>query len=117
MLGRDTQIELSQRNLKLNPNSGGTIWLKKLQVWQNSITCRSSNLSTACRYSFGISRREYRTILQEFNSKTADKQGLIIPVVVTIYQDKSFTFIIKTPPAAVLLKKAAGIESGSREAK
>lgn len=50
---------------------------------------------------------------KEFNAKTSDKQGLIIPVVVTIYQDKSFTFILKTPPAAVLLKKAAGIESGS----
>lgn len=50
---------------------------------------------------------------KEFNAKTSDKQGLIIPVVVTIYQDKSFTFIIKTPPAAILLKKAAGIESGS----
>lgn len=50
---------------------------------------------------------------KEFNARTADKQGLIIPVVMTIYQDKSFTFITKTPPAAVLLKKAAKIESGS----
>ena len=50
---------------------------------------------------------------KEFNAKTADKPGLIIPVVVTIYQDRSFTFILKTPPAPVLIKKAAGIESGS----
>lgn len=50
---------------------------------------------------------------KEFNDKTADKVGLIIPVVVTIYNDRSFTFVLKTPPAAVLIKKALGIESGS----
>lgn len=50
---------------------------------------------------------------KEFNAKTSDKPGYIIPVVVTIYQDKSFTFITKTPPAAVLLKKAVGKDSGS----
>ena len=50
---------------------------------------------------------------KEFNDKTADKVGLIIPVVITIYQDRSFSFILKTPPAAVLIKKALGIESGS----
>lgn len=50
---------------------------------------------------------------KEFNAKTASQAGLIIPVVITVYQDRSFTFILKTPPAAVLLKKAAGIESGS----
>ena len=50
-----------------------------------------------------------------FNAKTQDKQGLIIPVVITVYADHSFTFITKTPPAAVLLKKAAGLEKGSSE--
>lgn len=50
---------------------------------------------------------------KEFNERTAKQAGLIIPVVITIYADRSFTFITKTPPAAVLLKKAAGIESGS----
>ena len=50
-----------------------------------------------------------------FNSKTQDKQGLIVPVVITVYSDRSFTFITKSPPAAVLLKKAAGIEKGSGE--
>ncbi|SHJ38140.1 50S ribosomal protein L11 [Lutispora thermophila] len=50
---------------------------------------------------------------KEFNEKTAKQAGLIIPVVITVYQDRSFTFITKTPPAAVLIKKAAGIESGS----
>ncbi len=52
---------------------------------------------------------------KQFNAKTQDQQGMIIPVVITVYADKSFTFILKTPPAAVLLKKAAGIDSGSGE--
>jgi len=50
---------------------------------------------------------------KEFNARTADKAGYVIPVVITVYQDRSFSFILKTPPAAVLIKKAAGIESGS----
>jgi large subunit ribosomal protein L11 len=50
---------------------------------------------------------------KEFNERTAKDAGLIIPVVITIYADRSFSFITKTPPASVLLKKAAGIESGS----
>ena len=50
---------------------------------------------------------------KQFNARTADQGDLIIPVVITVYQDRSYTFITKTPPAAVLLKKAAGIESGS----
>lgn len=52
---------------------------------------------------------------KEFNAKTSDKVGLIIPVVISVYQDKSFSFIMKTPPAAVLLLKALGIEKGSSE--
>lgn len=50
---------------------------------------------------------------KEFNDRTAKQAGLIIPVVITIYQDRSFEFVLKTPPAAVLVKKALGIESGS----
>lgn len=50
---------------------------------------------------------------KEFNERTAKQAGLIIPVVITVYQDRSFTFITKTPPAAILIKKACGIESGS----
>ena len=52
---------------------------------------------------------------KQFNAKTQDQQGMIIPVVITVYADRSFTFICKTPPAAVLLKKAANIQSGSGE--
>ncbi len=53
--------------------------------------------------------------VNQFNTKTKDQAGLKIPVVITVYQDHSFSFITKSPPAAVLLKKAAGIASGSGE--
>ena len=52
---------------------------------------------------------------KEFNARTADQKGMLIPVVITVYEDRSFDFITKTPPAAVLLKKAAGVEHGSGE--
>jgi len=52
---------------------------------------------------------------KEFNAKTAEDVGLIIPVVITVFQDRSYTFITKTPPAAVLLKKAANLKSASGE--
>ena len=52
---------------------------------------------------------------KDFNARTADQAGMLIPVVITVYEDRSFDFITKTPPAAVLLKKAAGVESGSGE--
>jgi large subunit ribosomal protein L11 len=53
--------------------------------------------------------------VKEFNERTAAQAGLIIPVEITVFEDRSFTFITKTPPAAVLLKKAAGIETASGE--
>ena len=52
---------------------------------------------------------------KDFNARTADQKGMIIPVVITVYEDRSFDFITKTPPAAVLLKKAAKVEKGSGE--
>ena len=52
---------------------------------------------------------------KEYNARTKDQPGMVIPVVITVYQDKSFTFITKSPPASVLLKKAAGITAGSKE--
>jgi large subunit ribosomal protein L11 len=51
---------------------------------------------------------------KEFNATTKEQAGMVIPVVITVYQDKSFTFITKSPPASILLKKAAGIASGSK---
>lgn len=58
----------------------------------------------------GINIMEF---VKAFNAKTADKVGMIIPVVITVYADRSFTFILKTPPASILIKKAAGKEKGS----
>ncbi|MBK5211046.1 MAG: 50S ribosomal protein L11 [Coriobacteriia bacterium] len=52
---------------------------------------------------------------QAFNAETADRPGMILPVEITVYEDRSYTFIIKTPPAAVLLRLAAGVEKGSAE--
>ncbi|MFN5514149.1 MAG: 50S ribosomal protein L11 [Cyanobacteriota bacterium] len=52
---------------------------------------------------------------KEYNAKTADQPGMIIPVEISVYEDRSFTFVLKTPPASVLIRKAAGIEKGSNE--
>lgn len=52
---------------------------------------------------------------KEYNAKTADQPGMIIPVEISVYEDRSFTFVLKTPPASVLLKKAAGVERGSNQ--
>ena len=61
----------------------------------------------------GVSAPQF---VQQFNDKTKTMEpGLVIPVVITVYQDKSFTFILKTPPAPVLIKKAVGIDKGSKE--
>ncbi|PZD74373.1 50S ribosomal protein L11 [Acaryochloris thomasi RCC1774] len=52
---------------------------------------------------------------KEYNARTSDKVGLVVPVEISVFEDRSFTFILKTPPASVLIKKAAGIEKGSGE--
>jgi large subunit ribosomal protein L11 len=52
---------------------------------------------------------------KDYNARTADKVGLVIPVEISVFEDRSFTFILKTPPASVLLKKAAGVETGASQ--
>jgi large subunit ribosomal protein L11 len=52
---------------------------------------------------------------KEYNAKTADQVGMIIPVEISVFEDRSFTFVLKTPPASVLIRKAAGVERGSNE--
>ena len=61
---------------------------------------------------YGVNIMEF---CKAFNAQTQGQAGLIIPVVITIYADRSFSFVTKTPPASVLLKRAAGVEKGSRE--
>lgn len=60
----------------------------------------------------GINLAEF---CKQFNAATADKMGQVIPAIITIYEDRTFSFVLKTPPASALLKKAAGIEKGSAE--
>ena len=61
---------------------------------------------------YGVNIMEF---VKQFNAKTANQPGIIIPAVLTVYADRSFTFVLKTPPASVLIRKAAGIEKGSGE--
>ena len=63
----------------------------------------------------GLAGVNIMAFVKEFNERTAKQGGLIIPVEITVFEDRSFTFVTKTPPAAVLLKKAAGIEKASGE--
>ena len=73
-------------------------------------------LSLAANVSEGLAAQTVVLMTpEEFDAATKDQPGMIIPVVITVYQDKSFTFITKSPPASVLLKKAAGITAGSKE--
>lgn len=61
---------------------------------------------------YGVNIMEF---VKQFNAKTASQPGMVIPAVLTVYADRSFTFVLKTPPASVLIRKAAGIEKGSGE--
>lgn len=79
------------------------------------IPAGSANPSPPVGPALGQAGLNIMEFCKAFNAKTQDKQGLIVPVVITVYADRSFTFITKSPPAAVLLKKAAGLEKGSGE--
>jgi large subunit ribosomal protein L11 len=79
------------------------------------ITAGKANPSPPVGPALGQKGVNIMEFCKQFNSRTSDKEGLIIPVVITVYSDKSFTFITKTPPAAILLKKAAKVEKGSPE--
>ena len=80
----------------------------KLQLPAGKATPQPPVGPTLCAYGVAIPN-----FTKEFNERTKNDIGLIIPVVITVYADRSFSFITKTPPAAVLIKKACGIESGS----
>jgi large subunit ribosomal protein L11 len=79
------------------------------------ITAGKANPSPPVGPALGQKGVNIMEFCKQFNTRTADKEGLIIPVVITVYSDKSFTFITKTPPAAVLLKRAVNIPKGSAE--
>lgn len=88
---------------------------KILSTIKLQIPAGSANPSPPVGPALGQAGVNIMEFCKAFNAKTQDKQGLIIPVVITVYGDRSFTFETKTPPAAVLLKKAAGVEKGSGE--
>ena len=79
------------------------------------ITAGKANPSPPVGPALGQKGVNIMEFCKQFNARTQDKEGLIIPVVITVYADKSFTFITKTPPAAVLLKRLAKVEKGSAE--
>ena len=78
------------------------------------IPAGQANAAPPVRPALGQQGVNIMAFCKEFNAATKDQAGMITPVVITVYQDKSFTFILKSPPASVLLKKAAGIASGSK---
>lgn len=80
------------------------------------ITAAAANPAPPVGPALGSQGVNIMAFCKEFNARTQDKAGLVIPVVITVYADRSFTFILKSPPASVLLKKFAGVESGSGSA-
>jgi len=87
---------------------------KKLQAYVKlQIPAGQANPAPPVGPALGAQGVNIMGFCKEFNAKTKDQNGMIIPVVITVYSDKSFTFILKSPPASVLLKKAAGIATGS----
>jgi large subunit ribosomal protein L11 len=79
------------------------------------ITAGAANPSPPVGPALGQRGVNIMEFCKAFNAQTQAQQGLVIPVIITVYADRSFTFVTKTPPAAVLLKRAAGIEKGSGE--
>ena len=86
---------------------------KVVKVVKLQITAGKANPAPPVGPALGQAGVNIMGFCKEFNARTQDQAGMVIPVEVTVFEDRSFTFILKTPPAAVLLKKAAGVESGS----
>ena len=80
-----------------------------------AITAGKANPSAPIGLALGQHGVNIMAFCKEYNAKTADQTGTVVPVEISVYEDRSFTFVLKTPPAAVLIKKAAGVERGSSE--
>lgn len=94
---------------------GGVHTMAKKLIKQVKLQCEAAKASPAPPIgpALGQAGVNIMAFVKEFNERTAKQAGLVIPVVISVYEDRSFDFITKTPPAAVLLKKAAGIPKGS----
>ena len=88
---------------------------KVVSVIKLAITAGKANPSPPIGPALGQHGVNIMAFCKEYNAKTADQAGTVVPVEISVYEDRSFTFVLKTPPAAVLIKKAAGVESGSSE--
>ena len=88
---------------------------KVVSVIKLAITAGKANPSPPIGPALGQHGVNIMAFCKEYNAKTADQTGTVVPVEISVYEDRSFTFVLKTPPAAVLIKKAAGVERGSSE--
>src|SRR5690606_26828507 len=105
------------------PSALTTLWTKEVdgvakkvfKVIKLQIPAGKANPAPPVGTALGPAGINIMAFCKDFNAQTQDQAGLVIPVEITVYEDRSFTFVTKTPPAAVLLKKACGIETGSGE--
>ncbi len=88
---------------------------KVVSLIKLAITAGKANPSPPIGPALGQHGVNIMAFCKEYNAKTADQAGTVVPVEISVYEDRSFTFVLKTPPASVLIKKAAGVEKGSSE--
>ncbi len=86
---------------------------KVVAVVKLAITAGKANPAPPIGPALGQHGVNIMAFCKEYNARTADQAGLVVPVEISVYEDRSFTFVLKTPPASVLIRKAAGIERGS----
>ena len=88
---------------------------KVVAVIKLAITAGKANPAPPIGPALGQHGVHIMAFCKEYNARTADKVGLVVPVEISVFEDRSFTFVLKTPPASVLIRKAAGVERGSGE--
>ena len=88
---------------------------KLVAVVKLAITAGKATPAPPIGPALGVHGVNIMAFCKEYNAKTADQPGMVVPVEISVFEDRSFTFILKTPPASVLLKKVAGVESGSAQ--
>ena len=117
IFGRETPVELDflqvEKLVSDAQRSDRTPVAKKIRIVLTlQLPAGKATPAPPVGTALGPARHQHRRVHQVYNEKTADKRGQIIPAQITIFEDRSFTFILKTPPAADLLRKAAGVEKG-----